>query len=379
MDERLLSQLQEATRLTSKGSLAEATALIQRALRKDLPEPPTAETGPGMEKDPIEGVFYVVDTPAPPQDEVFVDIAAGSDARSTFVEHGGHGFIDGTYSCAAGSRAYKLYIPGAYHGQPLPLIVMLHGCTQNPDDFAAGTQMNVVAENKHCFVLYPAQSSQANNSRCWNWFKETDQKPGRGEPAILAGMTQDIVHRYHIDPRRVFIAGLSAGGAMAVIMGTTYPGLYAAIGVHSGLPYGAATDMPSALQAMQQGKGGQGRRPQSEKGLPTIVFHGDHDKTVHPGNGEQLVKQAEFALQGTAQTSAQHARRSVQHGKIPRGHRYTVTVYHYPDGSPMIEHWLVHGSGHAWSGGNRKGSFTDAHGPNASEEMVRFFFAQPMN
>lgn len=374
MDERWLSKLQEATRLTSEGSLLEATALIQRALRNAQSTWAATETVPSMERAPLEGVFQVLETSPSPQEAVWDDTDVQPDVLTPFTALEGGSFVGGIYSGAAGRRAYKLYTPSGYHGQPLPLIVMLHGCTQSPDDFAAGTEMNIVAERKQCFVLYPAQSSQANNSRCWNWFKTSDQARDSGEPAILAGMTQDIVRRYQIDPRRVFIAGLSAGGAMAAIMGTTYPDLFAAVGVHSGLPYGAASDMPSALQAMQQGKGHKKGLKQGGKALPTIVFHGDHDKTVHPKNGETLVKQAE----ATASASAQGLHSAVQHDKVQYGHRYTVTVHHHPDGSPMIEYWLVHRAGHAWSGGNPVGSFTDAQGPNASEEMLRFFLGQPI-
>ena len=173
--------------------------------------------------------------------------------RARHVVPDGGQFLAGSYTSPAGTRTYKLYIPSGYRGQALPLIVMLHGCTQSPDDFAAGTRMNGLAEEHRCFVVYPAQTPTANGSKCWNWFQAADQQRGQGEPSLIAGITRQIASTYHIDARRVYVAGLSAGGAMAVILGMTYPDLYAAIGIHSGLAYALAHDLPSALAAMQQG------------------------------------------------------------------------------------------------------------------------------
>ena len=201
-------------------------------------------------------------------------------------------YIEGAYSNAAGSRAYKLFVPSGYDGQSLPLVVMLHGCTQSPDDFAAGTRMNFIAEEQTCFVVYPAQRSEANQSKCWNWFRTADQKRGSGEPSLIAGITRQLMRDYSVDPKRVYVAGLSAGAAAAAIMGETYNDLYAAIGMHSGLACGAATDMPSAFAVMRQG-GGPVRRVVSghRPPVPTIIFHGDRDTTVHPNNGGQVVQQ----------------------------------------------------------------------------------------
>ena len=198
-------------------------------------------------------------------------------------------FISGEFACRAGSRHYKLYVPSCYEGQPMPLLVMLHGCLQDPDDFAAGTQMNAVAEERGCLVLYPAQTQDANHTRCWNWFSALDQDRGQGEPAIIAAMARDVMARYPVHQSQVYIAGLSAGGAMAVIVGTLYPDLFAAVGVHSGLPFAAARDLPSALLAMRAGAA----RAQASltAGQPVIVFHGDRDRTVHPANGEAVLEQ----------------------------------------------------------------------------------------
>lgn len=269
--------------------------------------------------------------------------------------------VEASYTNDAGTRSYKLYVPSSYTGNAAPLLVMLHGCTQNPDDFALGTGMNALAEECACLVAYPAQSQQANPSRCWNWFNAVDQQHGQGEPSIIAGLTRDIMARYAVDPEQVFVAGLSAGGAMAAIMGTLYPDLYAAVGVHSGLPFAAAHDLPSAVAAMK----GDFRRPQAPgRALPIIVFHGDRDTTVHPANGDELIHQRR-----------RHPAEAidVEPGQVPDGHAYTRTLHRRPDGSVDAEHWVVHGSGHAWSGGDARGSYTDGKGPNASLAMMRFF------
>jgi poly(hydroxyalkanoate) depolymerase family esterase len=272
----------------------------------------------------------------------------------------GH-FIDASYTNEAGTRDYKLYVPGSYAGQAVPLVVMLHGCSQNPDDFALGTGMNQLAEEYGCLVAYPAQAHHANASRCWNWFSAADQQRDQGEPSIIAGLTRDIMARYAIDPSQVFVAGLSAGGAMAAIMGTLYPDLYAAVGVHSGLPFAAAHDLPSAMAAM---KGDFRTHHNPNKSLPIIVFHGDRDTTVHPANGDELIKRRR-----------RHPAEDivVEGGAVPDGHAYTRTVHRKPDGSIHAEHWVIHGSGHAWSGGDTRGTYTDGKGPNASREMMRFF------
>ncbi|MTW02474.1 PHB depolymerase family esterase [Duganella ginsengisoli] len=273
-------------------------------------------------------------------------------------------FVAGVYRGATGTRDYKLYVPANYHGQPMPLLVMLHGCTQDPDDFAAGTRMNALAEEQGLLVVYPAQSRQANQQRCWNWFNALDQQRGQGEPAIIAGIAQQVAAQYAVAPRQVYVAGMSAGGAMAVIAGTLYPDIFAAVGVHSGLPYASARDLPSALQAMKQGA------PAKDAAIagnsrPIIVFHGDRDHTVHPRNGEQVMSQQLHRHAG--------ARAQRDQGSVPQGRNFTRTTHHHPDGTPLGEHWVIHGAGHAWSGGSTDGSYTDASGPDASREMLRFF------
>ena len=272
-------------------------------------------------------------------------------------------FIEGTFSNAAGSRTYKLFIPSRSQGQQLPLVVMLHGCTQSPDDFAAGTRMNFLAEEQNCFVVYPEQPSGANQAKCWNWFRTGDQRRGEGEPSLIAGITRQIMRDHAIDPKRVYVAGLSAGGAAAAIMGATYADLYAAVGIHSGLACGAASDLPSALAAMRQGNGSEAIRKTSSA-LPTIVFHGDGDTTVHPNNSDRILEQSAKATSPTTK---------VLRGQVPNGHAYTRTILTDGGRLAISEHWNIHGAGHAWSGGSPTGSYTDPRGPDATREMLRFF------
>jgi poly(hydroxyalkanoate) depolymerase family esterase len=275
-------------------------------------------------------------------------------------------FDERTYATEAGSRTYKLYIPSCYNGEPCPLLVMLHGCKQSPDDFAAGTRMNELAEEQGFLVAYPGQPSSANPARCWNWFSSGDQVRDRGEPSLIAGITRQIMRDVAVDPARVYIAGLSAGGAAAAIMGLAYPDLYAAIGVHSGLACGAATDMPSAFAAMRQG--GSRLMKGAKHPLPTIVFHGDRDHTVSPVNGDQVIAQSGAGMELHLTTNR---------GQSAGGISYTQTVQADGNGRPILEQWLLHGAGHAWSGGSPAGSYTDPRGPDASREMLRFFLENP--
>lgn len=287
-------------------------------------------------------------------------------------------FLDGVYTNEWGKRPYKLFLPNGLDTQPRPLVVMLHGCRQDPADFAAGTRMNELAQARGMVVLYPGQLKHANHLNCWNWFRPEEQQRGRGEPAIIAGLTRQTMEAQGIDPRRVYIAGLSAGGAMAAVMAATYPELYAAVGVHSGLPHAAAHNLATAMSAMRHGPAARGamRRPSDRLPLPTIVFHGDEDDTVHPDNGDEVIAQARWDVEASADAQTGNGM-EVEHGEVAGGRAYTRTRHLDRLGRCDAEHWLVHASGHAWSGGSPKGSFTDPLGPDASSEMLRFFLEHP--
>lgn len=278
-------------------------------------------------------------------------------------------FLARTFASDAGALAYKVYVPTSYDTDParrFPLVVMLHGCTQSPDDFAAGTRMNALADQYGLLVAYPAQSANANGSKCWNWFRPQDQARGKGEPALIAGVTARVGTDYRVDPARVYVAGLSAGAAMAVVLGRTYPEVFAAVGVHSGLPYRAAHDVGSAFAAMQGG-GARVVEAGTHPLVPTIVFHGDRDPTVSHANGSAVIAQlGGGGVAALVQTSEDA-------GIAAGGRRYTRTRYADQTGRPVVEDWRVHGGGHAWMGGSASGSYTDPQGPDASAEMLRFF------
>ena len=411
MNDEMQAGMADATRLTLAGRLAEATAAIQRTVG-NLPAPHAAAPDPSGASAP-PGPFRVVDdsaramrtpglatvsrTGAPTVAETarpaalpplpFPDVlrrpggtrgAPGCErpTPSDGVPSPAGQFVDGVYTNAAGTRSYKLYIPSGYVGQALPLVVMLHGCTQTAADFAVGTRMNVFAEGEIFLVVYPEQAAAANRSRCWNWFQTAEQQRGAGEPSLIAGITQQIMSAYHVDSSRVYVAGLSAGGAMAAIMAATYPDLYAALGVHSGLAYGAAHDLPSAFAAMKQKTPGRARPPAGA--VPLIVFHGDRDPTVAPANADCLIDQW-LQANGTGPHSAARTAHdaTVERGQVPGGHAYTRMIYHDAGGRAMAERWIVHQAGHAWCGGSPAGSYTDPQGPDASAEMVRFFREHP--
>ena len=239
---------------------------------------------------------------------------------------------------------------------------MLHGCTQSPDDFAAGTAMNAVADETGIIVAYPEQNRTANASKCWNWFRAGDQRRDAGEPAIIAAMVAEIASTVAVDRERVFAAGLSAGGAAAAVLGQAYPDVFAAVGVHSGLACGAAHDLSSALQAMN---GGAPAGKAAGRRVPTIVFHGSADRTVNPGNAQAVLRQAAAGLPEPR----------VERGRSPGGVAFERAVYR--DGRRIAaEAWTLEGVGHAWSGGSAAGSYTEPRGPDASRAMVRFFLGQ---
>ena len=401
MNDRLRTGMREASRLTRVGRLVDATAVLQRVLQSGRDRDYVAGNGPVPSTiDLVPEAVEVIDAErnrqqsavrahlpevlrgflnriAPTRFEPSPGGLAEPSAADPSVPEGGQ-FLSKSYSNQAGNRTYKLYVPSQYRGQPLPFIVMLHGCTQSPEDFAAGTRMNLRAEEHNCFVVYPEQAASANISKCWNWFRPGDQIRGQGEPALIAGLTRQVMTDYSVDEERVYAAGLSAGGAAAAVLAVAYPDLYAAIGVHSGLACGAASDVPSAFAAMRQsgpaarrrsggklsGRGGYSRI------VPAIVFHGDQDTTVHPNNGDQVIAQLKEAL-------TTDARVTVEDGRIPGGRTYTRTVHRDAADHSIFEQWVIHGAGHAWSGGSLAGSYTDPQGPDATREMLRFFLEHP--
>jgi len=345
MDRRRLETLTEAARLLRKGRLGEAAALLR----------------PGQ-------------TGSVDLAELFARLPSGGQAaphRPARPEAGpplpGR-WLRGAYGRGAAGRAYRLYVPSSHTGQQRwPLVVMLHGGTQTADDFAAGTRMNAMAERHQVIVVYPEQSTAANPRRYWSWFQPADQRRGQGEPAIIAGLTNEIIEQYSADRRRVYVAGLSAGAAMAAVMAACYPDLYAAVGVHSGLAYGAAHDVASALTVMKQGTPA-GKLPDPGC-VPLIVFHADDDPIVAHVNAQGLVE-AKLRAAGQPRSAC---RQVVTTDQVPGGRRYTRTVFNRIERIPFVELWTVHGGGHAWAGGSPAGSYTDPRGPDASAELLRFF------
>jgi poly(hydroxyalkanoate) depolymerase family esterase len=256
-------------------------------------------------------------------------------------------------------------VPAGHAGAALPLVVMLHGGGQHPVDVAIGTRLNDLAERDGFLVAYPEQSRSANAMGYWNWFQPSDQVHGEGEPSLIAGITRRVMDEHAVDPGRVGVAGFSAGGAMAAVMGATYPDLYVAAAVHSGLSYAGAHDLPSAFAAMSHGARSRAALP--GRGIPLIVFHGDGDDIVDVANADDLVEQ------GLRTTAAAKEGATTTLGQVPGGRAYTRTVHPGPDGRPRVERWIIHGAGHAWSGGSAEGSYTDSRGPDASAELLRFF------
>jgi poly(hydroxyalkanoate) depolymerase family esterase len=356
------SAMRRATQLVRAGNPSDATKIIQATLgAAGLPKhnAPLEDNPATLQRSKIgrslrntlAGLAARSNTPATRE----------VDATDPDLPHGAR-FDRGKFTCAAGSRAYHLYIPDLKGAQPAGLILMLHGCTQTPIDFAKGTGMNQLADAHGLIVVYPAQSRRANMQSCWNWFTPADQMRDAGEPAILAGLVRQIQRTHDVPEGRSFVAGLSAGAAMAVIMGRTYPETFAAVGAHSGLPYKSAHDMRSAFATM----GATGPSSTNAVPHPTIIFHGDADQTVHARNGQRIADDA--AVPGP---------QMLEDG-MTAGRKFTRSTALSPSGSPVVEHWTITGLGHAWSGGNKAGSYTDPTGPDASAEMVRFFLHLPL-
>jgi poly(hydroxyalkanoate) depolymerase family esterase len=367
MSENRSTTMGEALRLTRAGQLAQATSVLQQGLAGNAGgAQPCAQDlaghGRGRPSPPSNNVAI-----APPSS--FLASIALPKARPA-AHSGAHarahaGIVGETHrrrhTEAAGTRSYDLYVPVGYRGDPVPLVVMLHGGTQNATDFAAGTRMNELAERHTFLVAYPEQSRAANQGGYWNWFSPADQRSGSGEPAIIAGITRQVMRDLAVDSGRVYVAGLSAGGAMATVMAATYPDLYAAAGVHSGIGYRAAHDVGSAFATMRTGG-----TPTATGTVPLIVIHGDKDTIVAPVNAEKLIS-CRLAAGDIAS----------QHGPITErtdsGRPYIRTAYYSSDGLAVAESLIVRGGGHAWYGGNPAGSYTDPEGPDASAEMIRFF------
>ena len=361
MANRLFSAMRRTTAAMRTYSPMGATRVIQAAMARSGVSAmnvwlaqnhasPARSPAPGPETDPVNR-----QRPASP------DLTADG----TFTTR--------SFRCKEGLRDYKLFIPREHAAAPRGLVVMLHGCTQNPDDFAAGTRMNAVAARNGLIVAYPAQTRAHNASSCWNWFQTGDQHRDKGEPAVLAGIARELMAESGLMREQVFVAGLSAGGAMAVIMAETYPDVFAAVGVHSGLPYQSANNVMSALTAMRgravdQGHGGA-HNENDRPAMRTIVFHGSADKTVHPSNAEGIANKAS--------PSTSDGTTVVENGNT-NNRSFTRTVISDADGQVLVENWTIAGAGHAWSGGSRTGTFADPLGPDASAEMVRFFLVEQM-
>lgn len=381
----LSPNMQAAMKLMQSGQLQEATNLLQSGLGGDAPAAPVTTD----QASPLGHTIFKqrpnankLKSFADKMSNFKIELPAGMSHGTGFDFNQQEAIPENAQFLKKslnyqGSHDYRLYVPSSYQekvaaGQRLPLIIMLHGCTQSPEDFAAGTRMNQLAEEHHCLIAYPSQPASANQNRCWNWFRTSDQHQGQGEPAWLAELTKTMVDDYAVDSSHVYIAGLSAGAAMAVIMAEAYPELYAAVGVHSGLAYQSATDLPSAMMAMRQG----GALTMSNAGnktthVPMIVFHGDQDHTVSIRNGEQIFEQAKQRLKGqSGDLQMQQDKQSSTQGRHS-------TRLHLSDnqGVNQLEYWKIHGAGHSWAGGSTTGSYTDPAGPDASQEMMRFFLS----
>lgn len=350
-----IPSMADALRLTRSGDLRGATRLIQMSLSGRAA---SREADQDQRASDVTTPYLTLALPG---------LAPASPPRPLMpeAERGSGLFEDRDYIGAEGRMGYRLYLPaGATDG--MPLAIMLHGCTQTPEDFALGTGMNDLADEMGFIVAYPRQTTAANVQRCWNWFKPGDQQRGKGEPALIAAVTRRIVSEFNADANRIYVAGLSAGGAAAAIMGATYPDIYAAIGVHSGLACGAARDMPSAFAAMRGGPSHRTGDAKAARVVPVITFHGDKDTTVAEVNSAHIVASAERDSKATLRSLKET-------GGLAGQRSFTRETSCDSDGKIWIERWTIHGAGHAWSGGHAPGSYTDERGPDASRAMMTFF------
>lgn len=281
-----------------------------------------------------------------------------------------------TFTAEAGTRDYWVYVPTSYRpGSHAALIVMLHGCTQDAGDIARGTRLNERAEQEGFIVLYPEQPETMNPKKCWNWYDTNNQQRDRGEPALIHGMTRDVMAKYAVGRHRVYLAGISAGAAMATLVAVAYPETYNAIALHSGMEYRAADNVMEALAAMKDG--GPDPRAQGAaaltamgaraKVIPVLIVHGSKDTVVPPLHAAQLL------VQWLVVNGAMDAPRDESSHVLEDGYRYTRAQYTNRDGRVVVESIVVAELGHAWSGGSAEGTYTDAKGPNATDEMIRFF------
>ena len=368
---RVLDVMNEALGLVKKSDLGGATALIRKALSGE--SAPAGENGDSNAPPTRPSAKVIPLAPRRPLGETLRALRVRPimppslpDAPSPAPELGER-FLRRAYHGPAGSLDYRLYIPADAERRDLALVIMLHGCTQSPEDFALGTRMNALAEEFGLIVAYPHQTRLANPQGCWNWFDRRHQNRSSGEPAKLAGLAQALAKEFDVRRERVFAAGLSAGGAMAEVLAATYPDVFEAVGIHSGLPYKSAADVPSAFAAMK-GTPALDPAPLAASGrhVRKIIFHGMADSTVNPVNGEHIFDEAE---RGEALT------RSDLDWPIEGG-RVSRTAVKDADGRAVAEQWLVEGGGHAWFGGDPRGSFTQTVGLDASRVMVRFFLAE---
>lgn len=298
-------------------------------------------------------------------------------------------WTSGTVTNASGSRNYRLWVPAAYDkNQRAPLVMMLHGCMQTPESLAAISGMNELAEKDTFLVVYPEQTAASNPLKCWNWFDPQHQTRDAGEPALLAAIVKQVLSSYKTDPARVYVVGISAGGAMAIVMGATYPDLFSAIGVSAGLEYNAATTVEGGLAAMKQGgpdpaqQGflafkAMGESARARRRMPVIVFQGDVDPFVNPANADQVIgqwaKTNDYLANNKVRNNSTANPTLILEASVPGGFAYTRSIYKDRSDRFVMEKWIVKGLGHAWSGSPAAGPFADPKGPNASAEMWRFF------